>query len=91
MSVTINPSSGYGAIPLSGASSITLNGNTSDELTQAVGVTLKIMPANGGTIISIRNDSSFSSVADLYVIAEDQDIGSEIGKIITLHYLKRKD
>ena len=44
--------------------------------------------ATGGTIISIKDENKISSTSDLYVISLDQNIADEIGKIITLHYLK---
>ena len=51
------------------------------------GLNIRIVKANGGTIISIRDETRIGP-SDLYVISEDQDISVEIGKIITLHYLK---
>jgi hypothetical protein len=53
------------------------------------GMNIRIVPANGGTIISIRDESSFSGSSDLYVVGQDQDIAAELSKIITLHYLKK--
>jgi len=48
---------------------------------------LKITPASGGTIVEI--DHNESRVGDLYVIDESKDLGTELGKIITMHYLKK--
>lgn len=52
------------------------------------GLNIRIVPASGGSIISIRKDNTYSSHNDLYIINEDKDLGAELGKIITLHYLK---
>jgi len=61
-----------------------------DEITHLAGkgMSIRIVPASGGTIISIRNEIDISSSSDLYVIPENQNIAEELGKIITLHYLK---
>ena len=53
------------------------------------GISIRIVPASGGTIISIRNETNFTGSSDLYVIHESQDISAEIGKIITMHLLKK--
>jgi hypothetical protein len=64
--------------------------NQVEELTHLAGkgLSIRIIPANGGTIISIRNENSFGGDSELYVIPESQNIAEEIGKIITLHCLK---
>ena len=79
---------GLGAVTLSG---ITGSASSIDDLTYlgARGITIRILPANGGTILSIRDENEPSRAGDLYVIGQDQDIGSELGKIITMHYLKK--
>jgi hypothetical protein len=56
----------------------------------AHGFKLKVYKANGGTIIetssyNVRKDHVNSG---LYVILDTQDIGTEIGKIITIEGLK---
>ena len=56
----------------------------------AHGFKLKIYKANGGTIVetssyNIRKDHTNSG---LYVILDTQDLGTEIGKIITIEGLK---
>jgi hypothetical protein len=56
----------------------------------AHGFRLKVYKANGGTIVetssySIRKDHTNSG---LYVILDTQDLGTEIGKIITIEGLK---
>lgn len=81
----------YGAIP-----GITLGGSAgslgvSDDYAQlgARGLNIRVLPANGGTIISIRDENNYHSQSDLYVISDSQEIGEELGKIITMHYLKK--
>lgn len=61
------------------------------ELDYQRGISIRILPANGGTIISIKSevDPGIASKTDLYVISEGQDLGAEIGKIITMHHLKK--
>jgi hypothetical protein len=51
-------------------------------------MTIRITPANGGTIISIKDELDFGAKPELYVLTQDQNLAEEIGKIITLHYLK---
>jgi len=78
---------GLGGYTLAGQG-VSMTGH--DELTQMnnQGLNIRIVPATGGTIISIRADNNYSN-GDLFVIHEDQDLGAELGKIITLHYLKK--
>ena len=56
-------------------------------VTVSGGLNIRVVPATGGTIISIKNETSFGS-GDLYIIPEEKSLADEIGKIITLHYLK---
>ena len=56
----------------------------------AHGFQLKVYKANGGTIVetssyNVRKDQTNSG---LYVILDTQDLGTEIGKIITIEGLK---
>jgi hypothetical protein len=56
----------------------------------AHGFQIKVYKANGGTIVetssyNIRKDHTNSG---LYVILDTQDLGTEIGKIITIEGLK---
>jgi hypothetical protein len=51
------------------------------------GLVLKIIPAQGGVIINVFGKPD--QAGDLYVIHDTDDMGQEIGKIITLHYLKK--
>ena len=87
-------SGNYGAIP--GLNTLPLNGisiagaGLQEDVTMHShqGLTIRVVPATGGTIVSIRKDNTFGSTGDLYVINEESDLGAELGKIITLHYLK---
>ena len=54
------------------------------------GFKLQVYKANGGVIVETRNydhrkDENRNS---LYVITEDKDLGTEIGKIITMENLR---
>jgi hypothetical protein len=56
----------------------------------ASGIRFEVYRANGGTVIETRRNDrrSGDSIYELHVIAGDQDIGEEIGKIITMEALK---
>ena len=54
------------------------------------GIRFEVYRANGGTVIETRRNDrrTGDSIYELHVIAGDQDIGEEIGKIITMESLK---
>jgi len=81
---------GYGAIPGVGQIGIG-QASLSDDIFHLGprGLTIRVMPATGGIIISIRDENEHG-MSDLYVISSEQDIGEELGKIITMHYLKKE-
>ena len=56
----------------------------------ATGIKFEVYRANGGTIVETRRNDRRTGdpVYELHVISGDQDIGSELGKIITLEALK---
>lgn len=86
---------GVGAVGSGGVAGMQIGvpGLSASDLDYANGIVIKVMPANGGTIISVRSESPSSMLstnAELYVIHSDQDLGAEIGKIITMHYLKKE-
>jgi hypothetical protein len=84
---------GYNPIPplsINTVGGLTLSGSAGhDELTQqsTQGLNIRVVPASGGHIVSIRRDNNYSN-SDLHIINEEKDLGAELGKIITLHYLK---
>jgi hypothetical protein len=49
-------------------------------------MTIKITPANGGTIIQLQNTEY--GTGDLYIIPDGGDFDRELGKIITMSKLK---
>lgn len=61
------------------------------------GITFKITAANGGTIITVKKESSqyvtlggINSEDELYIIPDDaEDFDRELGKIITMYRLKK--
>lgn len=78
--------SGYSAIPGMGV----LGGGTYSIGSQHEfneGIDIRITPANGGSIVSVNHRNN--TVSDLYIVTEDKDLGAEIGKIITMSYLKK--
>lgn len=56
----------------------------------STGIRFEVYRANGGTVIETRRHDrrTGDSVYELHVVAGDQDIGEEIGKIITIEALK---
>jgi len=71
--LTINPNGVSG-----GYSSTPINSNGT--------ITVKITPANGGTIVQV-SQSDYSN-GDLHIIPDGADFDRELGKIITLNKLK---
>lgn len=59
--------------------SITLGPTTQGPITSQT-LTLRITPANGGSIVSVNDD--------LYIIGDDADFDRELGKIITMTKLR---
>ena len=56
----------------------------------ATGIKFEVYRANGGTVIETRRPDrrTGDSIYELHVISGEQDIGAEIGKIITMEALK---
>ncbi len=54
------------------------------------GFNLKVVKANGGTIVEVSRYeiSKDRNGCGVYVITDDKDLGDEIGKIITMEGLK---
>lgn len=84
---------GYGAVPL-GAISIDTNRNKMN----LPGITFKLTPANGGTIVTVTEDRRQENTItlagydreELYIIPEGvDDFDRELGKIITMHRMKQ--
>ncbi len=87
--IAISGASGSGANGILGAYGSALG--SADDMVHlgSRGVSIRILPANGGTILSVRDENEPGRVGDLYVIGQEQDVGTEIGKILTMHYLKK--
>ena len=73
---------------------VQLSGNNNMNLP---GITFKITSANGGTIISVKEDSqgytlgAISTTDELYIIPDGvDDFDRELGKIITMYRMKQK-
>ena len=70
---------------------ITLASDRAEEVRiSATGIRFEVYRANGGTVIETRRNDrrTGDSVYELHVVAGDQDIGEELGKIITMESLK---
>ena len=85
--------SGYGAVPIGG---LTFNSTNKMNLP---GITFKITPANGGSIITVTDDVreknqitlSGYEREELYIIPDGvEDFDKELGKIITIHRMKQQ-
>lgn len=78
---------GAGVLSISGGSNgISLTESNSHQFD---GMDIRVTVANNGTIVSVREDG-YGSKPKLYVIHNDQDLGQEIGKIITMICLKKE-
>lgn len=76
----------------SGGLSINPNGNMiyntgSSSMQNNQTLTLRITPANGGTIVQINNSSEYGN-SDLHIIPDGSDFDRELGKIITMSKLR---
>jgi hypothetical protein len=80
-------SAGYGAIPGIAIGAGTYSIGSHHEFDE--GIDVRITPANGGYIISVNHRNI--TRPDLYIVTEDKDLGAEIGKIITMSYLKKEN
>lgn len=78
---------GAGGSP--GIDTITIGGLASMSGHKFDGMDIRITHAHGGYIISLHTDRSRSP--DLYIVTEDKELGEEIGKIITMHCLKKEN
>jgi hypothetical protein len=76
--------------PTNGGFAINPNGNmpynTTPAPTTGQTFTIRITPANGGTIVQMNAQDY--SVGELYVIPDGTDFDRELGKIITMNKLK---
>jgi hypothetical protein len=52
------------------------------------GIDIRVTPAAGGVIVSV-NHRNYNIKPELHIVTEDKDLGAEIGKIITMSYLKK--
>ena len=55
------------------------------------GLDIRITPANGGTVVSVHRTDAIRGMTkpDIYVISDRDDLGTELGKIITMVCLKQ--
>jgi len=72
---------------VTGAGGFSINDTLNHEFDQ--GIDLRITPATGGTIVSV-SQRGYGKKADLYIVSSDQDLGAELGKIITMSCLKKE-
>jgi hypothetical protein len=91
--------SGYGAVPIPALTAGQLTFNTGRNKMNLPGITFKITPANGGTIITVTEDPRRENMItlseyqkeELYIIPDGvDDFDRELGKIITLHRMKQQ-
>jgi hypothetical protein len=81
---------GFGSYYNAGQAALSM----ADEISHLAGrgLSLRIVHATGGTIVAVKDEGGEGVMgrSDLYVIADSSDLGTEIGKILTMHYLKRE-
>ena len=55
------------------------------------GLDIRITPANGGTVVSVitSSPSGMLTKPNIYVISDKDDLGTELGKIITMVCLRK--
>jgi hypothetical protein len=81
---------GSGMLSITGAGIPSLNINDlSSRPHEFDGMDIRITVANNGTIVSVKRDG-YGNKPDLYVVHDDQDLGQEIGKIITMTCLTKE-
>lgn len=63
----------------------------SDEGLHSRGVSFTLYNANGGSVVELRDYDPMSDRHSnvLYVISKDQDLGQQLGHIVTMEALKR--
>lgn len=86
--VTLGSPYTIGAIA-GGQAGFNMSDQTRHEFDQ--GIDIRVTPATGGYIVSVNPRSSYNRVPDLHIVSSDQDLGAEIGKIITLTCLKKEN
>ena len=94
--------SGYGVVPIGGLTFNSTNTMNSTNKMNLPGITFKITSANGGSIITVTDDSrrenTVGSISisnyereELYIIPDGvEDFDKELGKIITMHRMKQQ-
>jgi hypothetical protein len=52
-------------------------------------INLNVTKATGGWVVSLSSTSGFTTTSqDLHIIPDGADLGTELGKLITMHCLK---
>jgi hypothetical protein len=77
-----------GPYATSGSTGLSISDILGTERHQYEGMDLRVTPANGGYIVSVQTKSGVKP--ELYIINETQDLGQEIGKIITMTCLRKE-
>lgn len=80
--------SGVGPITVSDISQIDLGFGSSEKKLPNKKISFDIHTAHGGYVV--RVSKGYSGEDDLYVIGDSQDLGQELGKIVTHHTLSKE-
>lgn len=85
---TMSPSSAsaMGPVTIGQISQIDLGGYDNKKLPNKK-ISFDVHTANGGYVV--RVSQGYSTEDDMYVISDDQDLGQELGKIVTHHTLSK--
>lgn len=69
---------------------ITISDSHEEPRISATGIKFEVYRANGGTVVETRryNRKNDDNIYELHVITDTQDVGQEIGRIITMEALK---
>ena len=79
--------SGVGPLTIGQVSQIDIGGYTSEKKLPNKKISIDVHTAYGGYVIKLSK-GIYGVEDDMYVISDNQDLGQEIGKIITHTFLK---
>lgn len=80
--------SAVGPLTMGQISQIDIGGYTSEKKLPNKKISFDVHTAHGGYVI--RVSKGYGAEDDMYVISDDQDLGQELGKIVTHHTLAKE-
>ena len=79
--------SGIGPLSVGQISQIDIGGYNSENKLPNKKISIDVHTAHGGYVVKLSK-GTYGAIDDMYVIGDNQDLGQEIGKIITHTFLK---